>query len=304
MAWSRAREPRLQVVVLGAVLTIASAPSVRAQGFGLGPDPFQPYNQQYAPYTYPSGPGTPGGGQSMPALPRTASYGANQYGAWLAELEGASRARTEKYGIGLPYFRSAIDPAYQNLPGRVYEPNRDTARSFEETQNLLTTKYLAYFMEKDPKKRASLLKEYNLARRQTLRALTSRRGGTSGFNNAARRLGVGADEAEEEAAVLSQPRDSGSSGAARSSAPPRRSRGASSALSRGEASGLGPAPELPPSTKRSRRGATSSPTDVLNRARRFENERSGSSLSRPGSSAIDRLRARRPATGDDSTPDR
>jgi hypothetical protein len=104
-------------------------------------------------------------------MPRSGFVGANQFQQYLNELAGPGGARGDRSGIGVPYYRSAVDANVR----REYRPNAATDRSFEESQQLVTDKYLAYFSEREPKKRAALLKEYQQARRVATRALGTRR---------------------------------------------------------------------------------------------------------------------------------
>jgi hypothetical protein len=137
----------------------AVATTARAQG-GYGADPFRPYNSQYDPYVYPMGPATPGAGQGGPIMPRSGLMGANRFQEYLDGLTGTERAGPDRSGIGVPYYRSAVDPAYVRALGREYRPNQEADRRFEQSQELLTEKYVAYFTERDPKQRAMLLKQY------------------------------------------------------------------------------------------------------------------------------------------------
>ena len=101
--------------------------------------------------------------------------GANQYQGYLDELAGASRQGSERYGIGMPYYRSAVDPSFDPKGKREYRPNRKADRTYEQTQEVITRKYLAYFAEKDPKRRAELLRDYNRMRSNVSRAMSGRR---------------------------------------------------------------------------------------------------------------------------------
>ena len=88
----------------------ASTSTLLAQGYG--PDPFRPYNSQYDPYTYPMGPASPAGGGRSDIMTRMGNSGANQYQGYLDELAGQARQGSERYGIGMPYYRSAVDPNF------------------------------------------------------------------------------------------------------------------------------------------------------------------------------------------------
>ena len=56
--------------------------------------------------------------------------GANQFQDYLSELQGISRAGVERYGIGMPYFRRAVDPKFDKAGNREYRPNRKSERAF------------------------------------------------------------------------------------------------------------------------------------------------------------------------------
>jgi hypothetical protein len=251
-------------------LTLSGASAVRAQSFG--PDPFQPYNQQFSAYAYPS---APDAGSSISANARYGLRGANRFQDYLNELQGAGRARLERYGIGLPYFRSAVSPSFREETD--YYPNRRTARSFQETQQLLTDKYLAYLQERDPKKRAGLLREYTHARRLTARALATRGENASRILESVGRLGTGAAAAPAPAGgdlgeALPKDATARSTGAGRSAAPPLRSRTAGSTLGRA-ATPRGTAPEIRSPVSAPRTGTSRTPSETLNRARSLGRDR-------------------------------
>jgi len=146
--------------------------TVWAQG-GFGADPFRPYNNQYDAYTYPMA--SPDMVPSAGGMPRMGVRGANQYQGYLDELEGSERRGTDRYGTGMPYYRSAVDPTFDPKGDREYRPNSKVDRTYEHTQEVITRKYLAYFAERDPKKRAALLKDYNRTRSNVSRAMSARR---------------------------------------------------------------------------------------------------------------------------------
>lgn len=175
MVSSRNRWLRSLLTGLGILAAPVGASTVWAQSI----DPFRPLNNQYDAYTYPTGPAAPEAGQ---ALPLSGIRGANQYQNYLSELQGAGREGAERYGIGMPYYRSAIDPRFDPKGNREYRPNSRTDRTFEQTQALITEKYFAYFSEKDPKKRAELLRDYNRIRSRVTRALSTRRENADRFD--------------------------------------------------------------------------------------------------------------------------
>ncbi len=270
------------ILALCLFLTMASGQTVSAQGFG--PDPFRPYNNQYDAFTYPLGPSGYDAAQSA-AMMRSGLRGANQFENYLAEIQGWGRSDTERYGQGLPYFRSAVDP---NLAERRdYRPNRSTVQSFEETQQRLTAKYLAYFDERDPKKRAQLLREYQQFRRQSTRALSAHREVPSRTTAPADR----ADSVERDRSSIRQRDSEPASRTTRPAVPRLRS---SDPITRST-----PPPPRRPSRSGLSSGTQRTPSDVLDRAGRLDSSRGTSRASR--GSAADRSRDSR-VPADDSPP--
>ncbi len=149
MNWTRDHVIRLLLAGLCSVAAQLVPSRAHAQGFG--PDPFRPYNSQYTQYAYPIGREI--GGPVMPA--RAVSRGDNQFQQWMTEQEGASRLSTERFGAGVPYWRMRTDYAEEKLERRKRRAAKNTDRLESMTQ-----KYLAYFNEQNPRKRAILLREY------------------------------------------------------------------------------------------------------------------------------------------------
>jgi len=239
----------------------AGAPLALAQGFG--PDPFQPYNSQFEPYTRPIGPAGAGAGQGG-MNGRSGGRRDNEFQTYLNELAGTARAGAEKYGIGMPYYRSTVDSRFDTEGRREYRPNRKADSTYEQTQELITQKYFAYFAERDPARRAALIRDYNQARRRVSRVLSSRRENPTSILDAAtasdtdrrsRRTTPGrADDLR--ARADSTPRPSGSF--------PLRTRSSDSAGSR--SSSIPPPPPLPPNAAARPTRARRTPAEVLNRA--------------------------------------
>ena len=75
------------LLTLGAVVVLCWTATSGAQGFG--PDPFQPYNSDYAPYVYPVAPSNNYGynGQAVRGL-----RGANQFQSYMDSLQNGSSA--------------------------------------------------------------------------------------------------------------------------------------------------------------------------------------------------------------------
>ncbi len=251
---------------------LVAARGARAQGFG--PDPFRPYNSQYDAYVYPIGPAGPGGDSRNPGY-RDGVRGANQFENYLQELQGADRSRVERYGIGMPYFRSTVDPRFLKND-RDYvpnSPNSKSGRSFEKTQQRITEKYMAFFEERDPQKRAKLFKEYSRAQSSVSRLLaTGRR------TNAARILAA-AEEAVSPRGAAGEPeaspartrtprREAPATDGGTAPVSPRRSSSRGATVAPDMASPPAPPPPGSSAGGRSRRTAS----DVLNRARALRDE--------------------------------
>jgi hypothetical protein len=258
----------IAAITLGASVTVTT--TVWAQGFG--PDPFRPYNSQYDPYVYALGPASPAAG-GPGGMSTIGNRNANQYQNFLSELQGPSISNSERYGIGQPYFRSVIAPSYMNRYRPPYQPRVKTERSFEETQRLISEKYLAYFEEKDPKKRAQILKDFHRARSLAARALSARREDPTRLLDAVNQL-------ESESSSASTDRSSSAASTSRSGAPAApRLRSGGSDSSRGSGSRTLPPPPALPFESSSRSGTGRTGTDVLNRARNRDKPADG--LSKP-----------------------
>jgi hypothetical protein len=251
----------IAAVTLGA--SVMGTTTVWAQGFG--PDPFRPYNSQYEPYVRAIGPASPAAGQSAP-MNAIGNRGANQFQSFLNELQAPANTfdpMGDRFGIGQPYYRSTVDPAFSKLYRPAFLPREKAERSFEETQRLINEKYFAYFEEKDPRKRARLLRDFNQAQARVSRAFSARR------EDPARIL-------ESTTGTESEPRSRAtgrSTDLSGPSASPRRTLGsAGSSLGSGSRS-LPPAPALPLGISTGT-GTRRTPLDVLNRTRRPSNGQS------------------------------
>jgi hypothetical protein len=210
-----------------------------AQAQGFGPDPFKPFNSQYLQYVYPIAP------ETGPAATAGRNVGSrdNQFQNWVNEQEGAARLSSERYGAGVPYWRVRTDRKEEQR----IRLNRRNARN-DDVLGSITQKYLAYFSEESPSKRAILLRE-----------------NASGRNldnvSGAARPGNG-DDSEEGPLPRGASRRSGASSAGR----------ASSGMG-DEKSGrrIPPAPEIRGTLRGSSR-TPRRPSDVLDRARRLEDD--------------------------------
>lgn len=264
--------------------------TVRAQP-GFGPDPFWPYNSQYAPYVSPIGPASPAGGQGGAFLPREGIRGANQFEDYLDGLQGGGRNFSDRANIGMPYYRSAVDPDYnpRGRGSRQYQPNTRANTSFEQAQRTVADKYFAYYSERDPARRAELMKEYRAARRETSRILSGRGRTPSRTAGSSSRL------------------ESGSRRSTRSgSAPPIPGTGDRSASDDGR---IGPPPPVPSlGSSRSSGSSTrgNSPGDVLRRSEAMDANSRGLPGSRPSGTRSRRTTpsapASSPAPGDAGPP--
>ncbi|HZW31211.1 MAG TPA: hypothetical protein VFF52_10920 [Isosphaeraceae bacterium] len=274
---------------------------VRAQP-GYGPDPFWPYNSQYTPYVTPMGPASPEAGQGMPALPRAGLAGANRFQDYLENLGGGAVGggavgggamrgggpdRTVT-GVGMPYYRSTIDPDYEPIYKREYRPNFEADHAYERRQEVVNDLYLAYFAERDPRKRAALLRQYRQVRRSSASALGTRRESPTRLREAASRLRGDLEPAtlEERAGSTLRPRPRvpgtpGRTGTADALRP-----GAMDPARRSASGSGGGLPPLPPPLGTPRLGdrPRRTPTDVLNRARALEDPNKLPGALRPGTS--------------------
>jgi hypothetical protein len=175
------------------VLGVAS--SGWAQGFG--PDPFKPYNSRFDPFVYPVAPGPLdyGNNQGYTGPERGGVRGANQFENYLNSLRGGGNARTgggTGSGAGTPYYRShrSFDPEYDKFDQ--YRPNRLADEKYETNQEEVGRLYFKYLRAKDPKKRAEIFRDYNKARNQADRELSSSPGAKSKGTRPNRREGSAA----------------------------------------------------------------------------------------------------------------
>jgi hypothetical protein len=137
--------------------------AARAQG----PDPFQPYNNQFQQFARPISP-VPGGPGAAGPMGRAD----NQYQQYLKELDGADRALTQRYGIGVQYWKLRSDV---DLDKRA-QLSRRIGRQHEDVAATISQKYLAYFSEDNPRKRAILMRDFASNRRQEGRGGLARAG--------------------------------------------------------------------------------------------------------------------------------
>jgi len=150
---------------------------------GLTPDPYNivgEYNGQYAPYMYAVEP-APGNVYPNSNRMRDSSTGrgTNGFQSFVDSLDGAEPEEVmpgsslRRPGIGTPYYRAyrKFDQDY----GRLYRPNETADRSYVNNQSQLNTKYFDAMKEPNPRKRAQLLREYNMENLRTSRSFSSLR---------------------------------------------------------------------------------------------------------------------------------
>ena len=93
--------------------------------------------------------------------PRSPGGRDNQMQQYYNELEGASRLSSERFSPGLPYWKVRTN-AERDRQERL---NRRAERQSEDTPAAISQKYLAYFSEPNPRKRAILMREFTPVRR-------------------------------------------------------------------------------------------------------------------------------------------
>jgi hypothetical protein len=159
-----------RLVVPGLALFIALAHGTPASAQGLTADPYRPYNSQYDPYVYPV---YPSGGAVIPNQQRlTGRSGPAQANQFQDFLEGNrfgfdSSGPSRSAGAGVPYYQAHRRFNPNNRPN-----NSEADRLFREKQEDRDTryfearkKYQEAVSERDPEKRARLIKEYAAAKR-------------------------------------------------------------------------------------------------------------------------------------------
>jgi hypothetical protein len=154
MSWTRDRWMRF--LFAGFCITASQQGSGAAVAQGFGPDPFRPFNSQYDQYVYPIRPET--GGAAAPA--RGLSRGETTFERWMNEQDGGSRLDSDRSGVGGRYWRVRTDLESDR---RELAKKRNARRNAETGS--ITQKYLAYFSEENPTKRAILLRDYSNNRR-------------------------------------------------------------------------------------------------------------------------------------------
>jgi hypothetical protein len=265
----------LRNTVLPLLLGVLLATAARGQGFG--PDPFQPYNSQYAPFITPVAPGPMDYGYNN-GLAR-GIRGANQFENYLNSLQtSAAGARAGNAGVGVPHFQA--NRAYDREFDRLYQPNKRADQQFEANQASVNQLYFEYLREKDPKKRAEIFRNYNRARSRADRELASPRGvlgAQPGTRSTTRREGRATTSEDATGAKdrdLLAPPPPAASDTTRSRARSARS---------GADSSLGPPPSpLGRSRALTGSGGGGTPSQILDRAARPDRSRIGPRPRGPG----------------------
>ncbi|WP_337175883.1 hypothetical protein [Paludisphaera sp.] len=169
---TRPRVAPALLAVAFAAACLGQAASARAQGFG--PDPFRPYNSQYDPYVFGVAPGPLDAGSNV-TINRQGVRDANRYREAMEELGQVNR-----------YDRAFRD--HDRERKRIYRPNAEADRNLEARREKASDLYFQYFNEKDPRKRASLFREYTQAQANIARG----EGGDPNARGARRARGAGA----------------------------------------------------------------------------------------------------------------
>ncbi len=265
----------LRKTALPLLLGLLLATAARGQGFG--PDPFQPYNSQYAPFVTPTAPGPMDFGYNS-GLAR-GIRGANQFENYLNSLQtSAAGARAGGASVGIPHFQA--NRAYDTEFGRIYQPNKAADEQFDRNQKNVNELYFEYLREKDPKKRAEIFRNYSRARSRADRELASPRGvpgAPPGARSTTRREGrapspEGTTGARDRDLLATPP-------PATSDTPRSRARSGRSSVD----SLLGPPPSPLGSSRASAgSGGSATPSQVLERAARPERPRLGPRPRGPG----------------------
>ncbi len=170
-------------LILGLTLTLSAGGPARGQilmdpynGLGL-------YQSQYLPYIYATEPQSGSFFPNQGRLAERPALSANQFRRELADIEdsddlgdlGSRRefGSSRTSGPGVPYYRAhhQYDQRYQ----REYRPNAKADASFYEEQDRQNDQYFRAQQEKDPKKRAKLLRQFSLERLQSSRQLSGGR---------------------------------------------------------------------------------------------------------------------------------
>lgn len=222
------------------------------------PDPYKPYNSQYQDFVFPTAPINPAlPGSARREIDRFYGNSANQFGDYTQSLSGTGLGFDPldpsgrfSGGLGVPYYES--NRRYDQNFGRIYAPNREADEDFNRRQQERTRRYFEALKERDPKKRAQLIREID---QEVIRA---GRGGRSAAG--AGRESSAAEPARPESERVRRPVE----------APSARRRSQRSVVGRPGRSPLPPRASNPVTGPRPTSPLTrSSPTEVLERSERL-----------------------------------
>ncbi len=239
------------------------------------PDPYNivgEYNNQYEPYMFATNPSMPGTLPNQAALNgRSGSRNANNFQRYLEDDEAPNdlprSSITHQSGPGTPYYRAyrQFDDDFQ----RTYRPNELADKSYYSGQQKLNEKYFQALRETDPRKRAQLLREYNLENVRAARELSTGRGGLDRDREASRdRFNPGAEGDDPDRPTARRPATSAPLSRRPSSGPAP----VPSPATRGRTGSSLPNSSRAPSRTGAAPGASSSlsPSTVLERSERLD----------------------------------
>jgi hypothetical protein len=189
----RRQFPATLFTALVLTVTVSAWPGAKALAQHTA-DPYNivgEYNSQFEPYLYAVQPNDGGffPNQGRLMQDRSAFRGANRFQSYIDSLDGAgsgldSGTDFRRGGAGMPY--SSAHRRYAENLGQVYRPNEAADRMFFSQQQernqayfdairQRNQKYSEAMRETDPKKRAQLLREYNLETLRVSRSLSPSR---------------------------------------------------------------------------------------------------------------------------------
>lgn len=288
------RRPLKALLVTSTAIGIGAWLSVSPAIGQHTPDPYNivgEYNNQYEPFMYAREPNDESLFPNQNRLrERPAIRSANRFQSYLDGMENVdgrfdTGANARRSGGGSPYFQAyrKYDEGFK----RIYKPNEKADENFFTDLDQRNQKYFEARKETDPKKRAQLLREYNMEKLRAARLFSAPRSGVERMSEGSRldRPSSPFSAVEEPATPKSEtgrpefgarPRTT-TRGAVRDTLPPLSSPRASSTIPplRAPESGRLSAPRPPqgrpsPSTSGRTPAAGASPSSVLERNSRFD----------------------------------
>ncbi len=250
-------------------LTMSFDAVVLAQGGGLGPDPYRPYNSQYDAFVYPVAPGNGDVVPSEAALSRAGLSRGNQFQDYL-------RRNGSGYANSTARNRRQMDP--KTLRDSQYQPNRnvDEESGFYEKQDFVSQAYFSYLREKDPKKRAELLREYQQARRKPAREFAA--------SKTRRQRQAGEGGGEDNDAAPARRSEASRARSSRSNVPPSPRLKPSEGSGRSRSSAVPPPPPRGGAASDSKPSSSATPSDVLEESLKRDREMKRNPSTAPRSS--------------------